>query len=253
MSSYNREILEQHYNINIYERNKQKLLSGGIGDKYLENAKNDDRMSLALLIRIKSSISEKIEKCITELKTIEPNLYYYPKSDFHITVMDILKGESNRTIPQDLNEYIECIKKASKQIKPFKIEFNGLTASDNAIMVKGYYEYELQKFRELLRKLLKEKGLRLEERYKTISSHITIIRIPDKLNNPKEIMNYIEKEYNFGVMEVSELELDFHNWYDTNKKVLALIPLMIIFSYMGFTFRFEYRNINLHIEKFYSQ
>ena len=225
MNIYSKENLDIHYDKNIYEKNKQKLLKGGTGDKFLINVKNDNRMSLVLLIRISSEISNKIEKCISKLKNIEPDLYYYPKTDFHITVIDILKGEENREIPNNLNEYIECINNCIKEIKPFKIEFNGLTASDNAIMVKGYYEYELQKFRELLRKSLKEKGLSLEERYETISCHITIGRVADNFKNPKDLTKFIEEERKFGVMEVDALELSFHNWYDTKKKVLTLFKL----------------------------
>ena len=66
-----------------------------------------------------------------------------------------------------------------------------MTASDNAIMVKGFYDYELQKFRELLRKKLKERGLDLEERYETISCHITIARVIDRVNKPLDIIKII--------------------------------------------------------------
>jgi 2'-5' RNA ligase len=227
MNYYWKEKLDELYNINIYQKNKQKILSGGIGDKFLANAKNDNRMSLDILIRLSPEISTKIEECISELKSVEPNLYYYPKEDFHITVIDILKGAEGRTIPTNLKEYKECIQKCIREIKPFKIEFKGLTASDNAVMVKGYYEYELQKFRELLRKELKEKGLALEERYETISSHITIMRIPDKLENPNDFCKFIElgQERMFGIMNVNSFELSFHNWYDTKKEVLLNIEL----------------------------
>ena len=222
---YSKEKLNEHYDKNILERNKQKIFSGGSGDKFLKTAKNDNRMSLVLLIRISPELGDEIEKCISELKTIEPNAYYYPKNDFHITVIDILKGEENRKIPDNLKEYEECIRKCVSEIKPFKIEFNGLTASNNAVMVKGYYEYELQKFREIFRKSLKEKGLKLEERYETISSHITIMRVHDKIEKPKELLEFVEKERMFGIMEVNSFELSFHNWYDTKKEILSLIKI----------------------------
>jgi len=225
MNIYDKELLDKHYDINIFERNKQKLLSGGVGDSYLANAKNDNRMSVALLIRISPSVTDKISDCITNLKAIDNNIYYYSKNEFHITVMDILKGESNRSIPQNLNEYINCIKECASEINPFKIKFEGLTASDNAIMVKGYYEYELQKFRVLLRNALRKRGLALEERYETISSHITIARIHEKLYNPNEIVKYIEQNHSFGIMEVNSFELSFHNWYDTKKEALSIINL----------------------------
>jgi len=227
MNFYDKKLLNKHYDINIFERNKKIILAGGVGDQFLANAKTDNRMSLALLIRISPSLADKISDCIAELKTIDNTLYYYSKNDFHITVMDILKGEPNRSVPQNLNNYIDCVKQCVSEIRPFKIKFKGLTASDNAIMVKGYYEYELQKFRELLRSLLKEKGLVLEERYETISSHITIARVPEKFYNPNKIVEYIEQHQNhlFSVMEVDTFELSFHNWYDTKKETLSQIKL----------------------------
>ena len=185
-------------------------------------------MSIVLLIRISPNISANIEKCINKLKEIESDsMYFYPSSDFHITVIDILKGEIGRNIPENINDYINCINECAKQIKPFEIEFEGLTASDNAVLVKGFYDNELQKFRELLRESLSKNNLKLEERYKTISSHITIARNKDKLKNSEKLISFIENESknNFGKMKVDSFELCFHNWYDTKKQAIAKINL----------------------------
>ena len=223
----NKEFLQEHYN-SILLKNKDKLKQGGIKDDLLSNVLKDKRMSMVLLIRINPDISNNIQNAINNLKEIEPDsMYYYPSTDFHITVIDILKGELGRNIPENINDYINCIKECTKQIKPFEIEFDGLTASDNAILVKGFYDNELQKFRELLRENLEKNKLKLEERYKTISSHITIARIKNKLNNPEKLIELVEKNknYYFGKMKVESLELCFHNWYDTQKQVLLNINL----------------------------
>ena len=220
-----KEILKEHYD-NIFRKNKEKIKNGGVFDELLLNAQNDKRMSIVLLIRISPDISKNIENCINKIKEIESDsMYFYPSTDFHITVIDILKGEENRNIPENINEYIKCIRDCAKQIKPFEIEFDGLTASDNAILVKGFYDNELQKFRELLRDSLINNNLKLEERYKTISSHITIARNKELLKNPEKIMEFIEKDYYFGKMKVESIELSFHNWYDTKKKVIEKIYL----------------------------
>ena len=223
----NKDFLKEHYN-NIFIKNKEKICQGGVKDDLLSNVKNDERMSIVLLIRISPNISANIEKCINKLKEIESDsMYFYPSSDFHITVIDILKGEIGRKIPENINDYINCINECAKQIKPFEIEFEGLTASDNAVLVKGFYDNELQKFRELLRESLSKNNLKLEERYKTISSHITIARNKDKLKNPEKLISFIENESknNFGKMKVDSLELCFHNWYDTKKQAIAKINL----------------------------
>ena len=219
-----RSFLDNHYN-SILTANRGKILAGGAGDAFLEKALTDNRMSLVVLIRIPLDAAEKINSCINELKGIEPNLYYYPAQDFHITVMDVLKGEEGRSIPPNITEYIHCIEECSKDISPFKIEFDGLTASDNAIMVRGYYDDQLMVFRQKLRDMLKQRGLSLEERYKTISSHVTIARLLSKYQNPEKLLDYIEKPRSFGNMTVSNMEISFHNWYDTRKEVLSTIEL----------------------------
>ena len=219
-----RSFLDNHYD-SILTANREKILAGGAGDAFLEKALTDNRMSLVVLIRIPLDAAEKINSCINELKGIEPNLYYYPAQDFHITVMDVLKGEEGRSIPPNITEYIRCIEECSKDISPFKIEFDGLTASDNAIMVRGYYDDQLMVFRQKLRDMLKQRGLSLEERYKTISSHVTIARLLSKYQNPEKLLDYIEKPRLFGNMTVSNMEISFHNWYDTRKEVLSTIEL----------------------------
>ena len=214
----NKELLKEHYN-NILIKNREKILKGGVKDNFELNEKI---MSMDLLIRIPSNISNNIENCLNKLKEIESdNIYYYPPSDFHISLINILKGEIGRTVPENINEYINCINECIKQIKPFEIEFNGLTASDNAVLVKGYYDNELQKMRELLRENLVKKNLIFEERYKTISSHITIARIKNKLKNPEKYISFIENGNYLGKMKVESIELTFHNWYDTKKEILA--------------------------------
>ena len=94
----NRSFLDNHYD-SILAANREKILSGGVGDVLLERALTDSRMSLVVLIRIPLNVAEKVNRCIDDLRGIEPNLYYYPAKDFHITVMDVLKGEEGRRIP----------------------------------------------------------------------------------------------------------------------------------------------------------
>ena len=229
-----RSFLDNHYD-SIFTANRDKILSGGIGDELLEKAQTDNRMSLAVLIRIPLDAAEKISSCVDDLKRIEPNLYGYPAKDFHITVMDVLKGEEGRRIPPNITEYINCIEECGKDISPFKIEFDGLTASDNAVLVRGYYDDQLMVFRQKLRDMLKQREIPLEERYKTISSHVTIARLRSKYQNPEKLLDYIEISRSFGTMTVSRMEISFHNWYDTRKEVLSTIELGQTTSEVAFT------------------
>lgn len=219
-----RSFLDKHYE-KITEDNRDRILAGGTGDGLLWNAPNDSRMALVVLIRISPAITRKINDRIRELREIEPDMYYYPDADLHITVMDILRGQEGRRIPDELDQYIHCIKECSREIRPFEITFDGLAASDNAVMVRGYYEEELLKFREALRTSLAQHGLPLEERYRTISSHITIARLYERFQNADKLLEYVEKSHKFGTMTVDSMEISFHNWYDTKKQVLSVAGL----------------------------
>lgn len=198
---------------------------GGVGDTWLYNAENDERMSLVVLIRISDNVKNNIVRHMEELKLLEPDLYYYLPEYYHITVMDILKGELGRTIPQNIDEYINIISKCAEEISTFKILFDGMTASDNVTMVKGYYEEPLELFRKRLRNSFKQRGVLLEERYETFSSHISVARIPNKLKNPNEYIDFIGRNCTFGIMKVTSFEICFHNWYDSKKTVLKEIKL----------------------------
>ncbi|MDE7268033.1 MAG: hypothetical protein K2N89_11270 [Lachnospiraceae bacterium] len=224
MNLYNENILKEHYD-HILAQNKEILLKGGHGDSFLLSPKTDARMAVALLIRVKGEVSEKIAEYLQELKKTEPALYYYPSQDFHITVLDILRGKPNRTIPENIEDYIVCIQECADKIKPFYIDFQGITASNNAVLACGYYEYGLEEIRQSVRKVLLERNLILEERYQTISAHITVARIPQTLEHPEAFLNQIKEEIRFGKMEVDSLELTFHNWYDSKKTKLAEISL----------------------------
>lgn len=92
-------------------------------------------------------------------------------------------------------------------------------------MIKGYYEDGLQEFRTRIRNSLQRNGLTAQERYETVSSHITIARVKQPLHDPSRLLNYIEQAQDFGSMTVHSIELSFHNWYDTKKTMLLRVTV----------------------------
>ena len=92
-------------------------------------------------------------------------------------------------------------------------------------MVRGYYEPQLQTLRENMRQELRVRGLTLDERYETFSSHVTIARLCDKYSEPARILSFVNTPVSFGKMRVKALEISFHSWCDSKKKVLCELPL----------------------------
>lgn len=90
---YDKTFLDRHY-AKILSDNRQRLLRGGVCDHQLLHAGSDDRLSLVLLIRPTPEIIKNILPAVEKLRTVEPDMYFYPPQNFHITVLELLKGHS---------------------------------------------------------------------------------------------------------------------------------------------------------------
>lgn len=83
-------------------------------------------------------------------------------------------------------------------------------------------EVEMELLRQRLRQSILDNNMNLDERYPTISSHITIARFKNKIEERKRLIEILKEyeNYDFGTFKVSEIELIYHNWYDSKKEVL---------------------------------
>lgn len=221
---YSHTFLSNHY-ASILEKNRQIILDGGNGRFDYTDYVEEKIMSLVALIRLSPEVSSRIQSFEDRLKAIEHDMYFYSQEDYHITALDILKGERGRKIPQNIDEYVDATKACIRNIKPFEISFKGVSASDNAVMICGYYDEALERLRELLRSELKQRDLILDERYRTFSSHVTIARLCSTYADPERFLSLISEPLSFGTMTVRSLELCFHSWCDAEKTVIATLPL----------------------------
>lgn len=224
MEWYQESILKRHYD-GILETNRERILRGGVGDPHLLHPESDTRMALALVIRPIPDLARRMAGYLESLEQLAPELYHYPASDFHVTVLDLLRGEAGRTLPKNWRDYARCIRDCAREVSPFGVKWSGLCSSDSAVLVRGYYEVGLEQLRQTIRGALAAQGLPLEERYRTISAHITVARIPTRLHHPSEVLDFVGQDVPFGEMNVEAVELVFHNWYDSQKHVLDTIPL----------------------------
>ncbi len=221
---YAKEKLEALYE-QIREESRHTLLNGGCPDDFLLHPEDDTRMSVTLLFRIPAEISRRIEEMLRQLASYCPGLYVYPPSDMHVTVLDILRGRPGLQKPEhaEADGYIECIRSALNGSPPFRVLFRGVTVSDSALLVCGYYEEPLARIRHVIRSGLRKAGLLLEERYETYSCHITVARFPVRITDPQAFLALTERyrEANFGSCVIRELEYTYHNWYDSRKETLS--------------------------------
>lgn len=219
--------LKEHYH-ELYKVSSQAILA----EKYrLDlNIKNpsDSRFGITLLIRPDENIKANIKLFLDEIKAIDPAQYYYPDSDIHITVISIISCYEGFKLDKiTVNDYVAIIQKSLVDIGKIKINFRGVTASPDALMLQGFPSDEsLNNLRNNLRRNFKKSGLQhsIDSRYTIATAHSTVMRFQERLQNPEKLLEVVEKfkEFNFGEFTVENLELVYNDWYQREKNTVHL-------------------------------
>ena len=219
--------LKEHYD-KLYQDSIQKIQSDSYQVDKLIDSDNDKRFGITLLLRPDNSVKANIQKFLSEIRSIEPNQYFYRDSDLHVTVMSIISCYDGFNLSQiRIEDYVETSKKSIRGMNCFKIEFIGLTASPSCLMVQGYLENNtLNQIRDNLRVDFKDTGLEqsMDKRYAIQTAHSTIFRLKEKIENKESFLDIVEKyrDYYFGTFVVDSLELVFNDWYQREEYVKKL-------------------------------
>ena len=224
--------LNQHYN-QLYKKSSESILAGNYKLDSQLNNESDPRFGITFLVRPSEIIKANIQLFLDELKAIEPHQYYYPDADIHITVMSIISCYDGFTLDKiNIHEYIDLIQQSLVHLDAIKIGFRGVTASPSAIMIQGFPTDEsLNNFRDKLRENFKKSSLEqsIDSRYAISTAHSTVMRFQEKLENPEQLIQTVEKfrDYNFGEFDVENLELVYNDWYQREKNTIRLANFII--------------------------
>ena len=189
---------------------------------------DDSRYGITLLIRPDAFICSAIQDFLNTLKSIDPNQYYYPTSDIHVTVLSIISCFEGFELNQiDPAAYIRLIAKALENCTAFELEFRGVTLSSGAVMIRGHLvNDQLNHIREQLRNVFRASTLlhSIDERYTIFTAHSTVVRYQYPIEHIPAWIHKIRdyQDHFFGKQEVSRLELVYNDWYQRKEKVRIL-------------------------------
>jgi len=193
------------------------------GDKYeldnLINSSADTRRGLTVLSYLNQELGVAICAFLDELKEIEPDQYYYPDNEFHLTVLSIITCVADFQLSDiDVEAYSDAFQQAVKEMAPLKIRYSGITASPSCILVQGFPDDEqLSLLRNKLRASFKKANLytTIDLRYEISTAHTSVVRFRSALRNSERLIEVLAKyrKKEFGTLEVNRLELVFNNWY----------------------------------------
>jgi 2'-5' RNA ligase len=224
--------LEKHYN-DLWQNALQGFRSGAFEIDPFLNSAADDRYGLTLLFRPEPIVTDKISTFLQELRQLEPEQYYYPASDMHVTVMSVISCHPGFRLGSiQLEEYLAVLQECLADIKPFKIDFAGITASPSCIMIQGFpATATLHNLRNKLRERFRTTTLRqtMDSRYVLQTAHCTVVRFKEPLRNAPAFLDKLQEygTHDFGSTEVEQVELVYNDWYQRQALVqqLALLKL----------------------------
>ncbi|OMQ11747.1 mutarotase [[Flexibacter] sp. ATCC 35103] len=224
--------LIQHYN-QLYKTSSESILEGNYKFDTQIKDTSDSRFGITLLIRPNETIKANIQLFLEELKATNPEQYYYPDSDLHITVLSIISCYEGFTLDKiEIKDYINVIQQSLVHLDKINIEFRGVTASPSAVMIQGFPTDEsLNNFRDKLRENFKKSDLEqsIDSRYAIAAAHSTVMRFQETLQNPEKLIEITEKfrDYDFGELKVKNLELVYNNWYQREENTIHLADFII--------------------------
>ncbi|GAB2666853.1 hypothetical protein GCM10027036_20550 [Flavihumibacter cheonanensis] len=193
----------------------------------------DNRYGISLLIRPAPAINLNIQDFLDALKKIDPNQYYYPSSDIHVTVLTIISCLPGFQLNQiQADDYINLVANSLYDCSPFQLEFKGVTLSSGAVLVRGHpVDDQLNHIRENIRTAFKASRLlhSIDERYTIITAHSSVVRYQYPIENiPAWIYKIREfQNYDFGMQTVDTLELVFNDWFMRKDKVRILKEIQL--------------------------
>jgi 2'-5' RNA ligase len=211
----------------IWATSKKEIAANKIKiDPYLQKNTKDERRGLTFLIPLQDDFFLDLAGNINkDLRKILPNQYFTPESDLHITVMDLIQVSKNFVDDPRAVRQIQAILEASVNgFHPFEIRFRGLCASPSAIFLQGFAEDTLLQLREKIREAAKLKNFHLDERYQSVTAHVTLVRFKSKFEFPHKLIKFIDssREKEYGEFRVKQLDFVSHDWYNSDAKTTRI-------------------------------
>lgn len=179
----------------------------------------DPRRGLTLIARPDAALAARFTRLLERLDALEPGQYLHPAADLHVTMLSLFTvgGDFQPQLAR-LADYRDAVRCALRGLPVFEIDFRGVTASRGAVLAQGYPHGDtLATLRERLRMALRERGLdaSLDQRYRLVTAHATLLRFVRPLRQPRRFADAIEalRGAALGVMRVERVELVVNDWY----------------------------------------
>lgn len=207
-----------------------KIRAGQVNcDPILAAQAPDLRRGLTLVARPSPAVRRRVTAFIKRLRALEPDQHYYHPTELHVTFLSLFTATvDHQRLLRQTRQFSAAVKSAlEKSAAPVRIEFSGITASPEAILIQGFVEDNtLDDIRDSLRRELRRCGLAgsVDGRYRLVTAHMTIARFRAPLRNGKKMAAFLQRarKLPFGRTDVKAVTLVKNDWY-MSRKTLEIV------------------------------
>ena len=224
--------LQQHYDA-MWDSAAGAVARGDVDRDMHLLAGRDERRGLTLIARPDVSLRARFDAVLDRLAGAEQQQYRYPAADMHMTILSLA------TVTDDLApallrlpDYEAAVRDALGGMTAFAIDFRGITISRSAVLAQGFPRGPtLETLRERLREALRDRGLGagLDQRYRLVTAHATLLRFVAPLQAPRRFAALLEslRDEPMGCMRVGDVELVTNDWYMSNDAVERIAKIAL--------------------------
>ena len=193
-------------------------------DSWLARPEQDGRRGVTLLARPAAPVTATLSAFLEHLRTIEPAQRYQPASELHHTVLSLFTATVDHGPRMArLPDYLDAVSEVVAGTSPFPIDVRGVTLTPGAVLAQGFPRDDtLAVLRDKLRQAITARGLggALDQRYRLVTAHMTIVRFATPLREPERFVAALEeaRSTDFGSTHVEQLELVFGDWFHTQAR-----------------------------------
>ena len=225
------QIYEQlwHEAVTAFELGRPQL------DPYLPDKAVDRRRGVSLKFGLPPAVQSQIKSFLDQLALEFHGQYFYRPEELHVTVLTLISGtELWRKEIRDVPAFRSILSDILAHHSSFEVEFRGVTATPNAVMVQGFPRGDtLENIRRDLRRGFAERGFanRLDRRYVNQAAHITAMRFCRADADWKRLLEVLKanRQTTFEEMRVEALQLVWGDWYASADilRTLQVFPLSV--------------------------
>jgi 2'-5' RNA ligase len=188
----------------------------------------DQRRGLTVIARPSANVRQRVATFLRELRSLEPDQYYYSPSEFHVTVLSLFTATIDHgPFLGSLEGYEAAVDSALRNVAPIQIDFTGITASPAAVMIQGFCDNEmLNEVRDALRFQLRSRGLveGVDARYRLETAHMTVARFRAPLRDSERFATMLKRSRRlpFGQTLITTVNLVKNDWYMSRQSLEIL-------------------------------